>query len=147
MTRQNVFVLGGAQTDFGVNYDREGKEMFDLFRDAVEGALTEKRVEPGEIETAHVGNFVGELFAGQGQLGGFVGHIHPDLAGVPASRHEAACASGSIALLAAGAEIEAGRYDVALVVGIELMRNGPGQPAAEYLGAAAWAGKEALGAK
>lgn len=147
MTGRQVFVLGGAQTDFAANYDREGKEMFDLFRDAVEGALAGTQIEPREIETAHVGNFVGELFAGQGQLGGFVGHVHPDLAGVPASRHEAACASGSIALLAAGAEIEAGRYDVALVVGIELMRNVPGQRAAEFLGTAAWAGKEALGAK
>ncbi len=121
--------------------------MFDLFSDAVEGALAATKIEPHEVETAHVGNFVGELFAGQGQLGGFFGHVHPDLAGVPASRHEAACASGSIALLAAGAEIEAGRYDLALVVGIELMRNVPGQRAAEYLGAAAWAGKEAQGAK
>ncbi|HNS85828.1 MAG TPA: hypothetical protein PKH09_02925 [Parvularculaceae bacterium] len=138
-----IFVLGGAQTDFTANYGRDGKEMFDLFRDAVEGAIDATVVAPGEIETAHVGNFVGELFAGQGQLGGFVGHVHPDLAGVPASRHEAAWASGGIALLAAGAEIEAGRYDVALVVGIELMRNVPGQQAAEFLGSAAWAGKEA----
>lgn len=146
MANPAIFVLGGAQTDFSANYGRDGKEMFALFRDAVEGAIDATVVAPGEIETAHVGNFVGELFAGQGQLGGFVGHVHPDLAGVPASRHEAACASGGIALLAAGAEIEAGRYDVALVVGIELMRNVPGQQAAEFLGSAAWAGKEAQGA-
>ena len=36
----------------------------------------------------------------------------PALRGVPAMRHEAACASGGLALLAATAEIEAGRYDV-----------------------------------
>ena len=77
----------------------------------------------------------------------FFGHVHPHLAGVPASRHEAACASGSIAILAAAAEIEAERYGLALVLGIELMRNVPGQRAAEYLGAAAWAGREAQEAR
>jgi acetyl-CoA C-acetyltransferase len=73
--------------------------------------------------------------------------VHPDIAGIPTSRHEAACASGSIAILAASAEIEAGRYGLALVLGIELMRNVPGQRAAEYLGSAAWAGQEAQDAR
>lgn len=142
-----VFVLGGAQSDFARNFDREGGGLFELFREVTEGAFAATGIEPKEVQTAHVGNFAGELFAGQGQLGGFLGHVHPDLAGVPAARHEAACASGSIALLAAGADIEAGRYGLALVIGIELMRNVPGQRAAEYLGSAAWAGREAQGAR
>ena len=54
-------------------------------------------------------------------------------------RHEAACASGSVAVLAAMAELEAGRYDCALVVGVEQMRNvDRRETAAEHLGAAAW---------
>ena len=57
-------------------------------------------------------------------------------------RHEAACASGSVALLAAAAEIEAGRYDLACVVGVEMMRNVSGREAADYLGTACWAGHE-----
>lgn len=140
---KDVYVLGGAQTDFGRNIKREGGGMFELFRDVTEAAFVATNIDPKQVDTAHVGNFVGELFAGQGQLGGFFGHVYPDLAGLPTSRHEAACASGSIAILAASAEIEAGRYGLALVVGIELMRNVPGQRAAEYLGAAAWAGQEA----
>ena len=143
----DVFFLGGAQTDFARNLEREGGGMFELFRDVAEAAFTATGIEPREVETAHVGNFVGELFAGQGQLGGFFGHVHPDMAGIPTSRHEAACASGSIAILAASAEIEAGRYGLALVLGIELMRNVPGQRAAEYLGSAAWAGQEAQEAR
>ncbi len=143
----DIFILGGAQTDFARNVDREGGGLFELFRDVTEAAFAATGIEPAEVETAHVGNFVAELFGGQGQLGGFLGHVHPDLAGVPASRHEAACASGSIAILAAAAEIEAGRYDMALVIGLELMRNVPGQRAAEYLGAAAWAGREAQEAR
>jgi acetyl-CoA C-acetyltransferase len=121
-----VFILGSAQSDFARNIDREGGGMFELFRDIAEAAFAATRIEPKAVETAHVGNFVGELFAGQGQLGDFFGHVHPDLAGVLASRHEAACASGSIATLAASAKIEAGRYGLALVLGIELMRNVPG---------------------
>ncbi|OYX93367.1 MAG: acetyl-CoA acetyltransferase, partial [Caulobacter sp. 35-67-4] len=84
----------------------------------------------------------GELFAGQGLLGGLFGQVHPAFDGLPTARHEAACASGSVAILAATAEIEAGRYGLACVVGIELMRNVPGQKAAENLGSAAWAGHE-----
>lgn len=147
MTSNEVFILGGAQTDFSANYDREGKGIYDLFREVAEDAFAATGIEPKEVETAHVGNFVGELFAGQGQLGGFLGHVHPDLSGVPASRHEAACASGSIAILAASAEIEAERYGLALVIGLELMRNVPGQTAAEHLGAAAWTGREATEAR
>src|SRR5690606_25571549 len=144
---REVYILGGAQTDFARNIEREGGGMFELFRDVAEAAFTVTQIEPKEVEVAHVGNFVGELFAGQGQLGGFFGHVHPDLAGIPASRHEAGCASGSTAILAAAAEIEAERYGLALVLGIELMRNVPGQRAAEYLGAAAWAGREAQEAR
>ena len=142
-----VFILGGAQTDFARNIAREGGDIFSLFKEVTEDAFAATQIEPKEVDTAHVGNFVAELFAGQGQLGGFFGHVHPDLDGVPASRHEAACASGSIALLAASAEIEAGRYHCALVLGIELMRNVPGQRAAEYLGSAAWAGREGTEAR
>ena len=95
----------------------------------------------------HVGNFVAELFTGQGMLGGYFGHVHPDFSGMPSSRHEGACASGSLAILAAMADIESGRYETACVVGVELMRNVPGSIAAKNLGAAAWVGREALGAK
>jgi acetyl-CoA C-acetyltransferase len=45
------------------------------------------------------------------------------------------------------ADLESRRYEMACVAGIELMRNVPGEVAAEYLGAAAWVGREALGAK
>lgn len=45
-------------------------------------------------------------------------------------------------MLAAGAELEAGRYDLALVVGAELERTVPGDQAAKHLGAAAWVDHE-----
>lgn len=137
-----VYILGGWQSDFAANWARQGMEMADGFAQAVGEGLAATGLEPEDVETGHVGNFVGDLFAGQGLLGGFFGQVHPKFDGLPTSRHEAACASGSVAILAATAEIDAGRYDLACVVGIEQMRNVSGQTAAENLGAAAWAGHE-----
>lgn len=137
-----TYILGGWQSDFSRNWAREGLEIGDGFAEAVNGGLAATGLEPSDIDVGHVGNFVGDLFAGQGQLGGFFAMTHPDFDGMPTSRHEAACASGSLAIMAAAADIEAGRYGTAAVLGIELMRNVPGKIAAEHLGTAAWAGHE-----
>ncbi len=138
-----IYVLGGSQTDFARNWVREDLEMFDLFAEALTGALSDAAIEPGDIEVGHIGNFVGDLFAGQGLLGGFFGQLYPELMSLPTSRHEAACASGSMAMLAAMRDIESGHYETACVLGLELMRNVNGRTAAEHLGAAAWHGHEA----
>ncbi len=138
-----VYVLGGYQTDFARNFKREGLEIFDVLQETAEGALAAIDVAPEEIDTAHVGNFTAELFCRQGHLGGLLAAVHPDFAGLPCGRHEAACASGSIAILAASAELEAGRYGMALVLGVEQMRNVPGDVAADYIGGPAmWNGHE-----
>ncbi|MBM69627.1 MAG: acetyl-CoA acetyltransferase [Haliea sp.] len=139
----HVYILGGTQTDFSRNWAREGLEIYDMFAEALDGAIADAGIEPAQIEVGHVGNFVGELFTGQGLINGFFGQLHPELAAIPTSRHEAACASGSIAMLSAMRDIEAGHYDIACVLGLEFMRNVNGKTGAEYLGAAAWQGHEA----
>lgn len=144
---QPVFILGGYQTDFARNWAKEGGGIFPGLTESVEGALEDARITPNEIDRFEVGNFVAELFTGQGHLGGMVASIHPDLAGKPGSRHEAACASGSMAMLAAMSSISAGWSDVVLVSGVEQMRNVDSITAAEHLGAALWVGEEALGAE
>jgi acetyl-CoA C-acetyltransferase len=106
-----VFVLGGYQTDFARNYTREGKDIADLVRDTALGALAATGVAPAEVEVGHVGNFAAELFVGQGHLGGLLVEADRAFRGLPTSRHEAACASGSVAMLAAMADLQAGRYD------------------------------------
>ena len=137
-----VYLLGGWQSDFSTNWARQGMDLADAFSEVVGQGLEAAALDASEVDTGHVGNFVGDLFAGQGLLGGFFGLVHPDFDGLPTARHEAACASGSVAILAATAEIEAGRYDLACVVGMEQMRNVSGLQAAQNLGAAAWAGHE-----
>ena len=139
----DIYILGGSQTDFARNWAREGKDIYAMFEEALQEAVDNAAIEPAQIEVGHVGNFVGELFAGQGLLGGFFGQVYPELAELPTSRHEAACASGSIAIMSAMRDIEAGHYDVACVLGLELMRNVDGKTGAEYLGSAAWQGREA----
>ena len=141
---ERVYILGGYQTDFSQNWARNGVELFDAFGSTVQAAFDAVALDPEAVEVAHVGNFAAELFCRQGHLGGFFAALHPAFSGLPASRHEAACASGSIAALSAAAEIEAGRYGLAAVIGIEQMRNVPGQQAAEYIGGPAmWSGHEA----
>ncbi|MFI7443126.1 acetyl-CoA acetyltransferase [Nonomuraea indica] len=137
-----IRVLGGYQTDFA----RSGVGLFDLLHESCLGALAAAGVPAEDVQVAHVGNLAGELFAGQAHLGGMVAAVHPAWAMLPTSRHEAACASGSMAVLAAMADLEAGRYDVALVVGVEVMRNVGAKEAARNLGCAAWAGREATSA-
>lgn len=139
-----IYILGGTQTDFARNWHREELDIYQMFKQTLDSALSSTGLEPEQIEVGHVGNFVGELFTGQGQLGGFFAEAHPELSSIPTSRHEAACASGSIAVLAAMRDIEAGHYQLACVLGLEYMRNVDGKTGAEHLGAAAWLGKEAI---
>jgi len=145
MSQPPVFVLGGAQTDFARNWSKENKHIVAMMREAALGALEAAAIEPREVQTAHVGNFAAELYAHQGHLGAFVLEVDPALSGIPTARHEAACASGSIAMLAASAEIEAGRYDLALVVGVEQMKTVDPATGGDYLGTAAWYEREAQG--
>jgi acetyl-CoA C-acetyltransferase len=145
MQSMTTFILGGYQTNFARHTTRDGKGLLDLLREATEGALDSCGVDASEIETAHVGNFASELFLQQGHLGAVLLEAVPSLGMIPTARHEAACASGSIAILSAMASLEAGIYDVALVVGVEVMRNLPGFDAQSLLGAAALVPQETEG--
>jgi len=106
----SVWIAGSYQSDFARNFAREGLEISDMVAEALQGTLRSAGLEPEDVESIHVGNAFGQLFTGQGQLGAMPATVEPRLWGKPAARHEAACASGSVAVLAANAEIEAGRY-------------------------------------
>jgi acetyl-CoA C-acetyltransferase len=139
-----IFILGGHQTDFARVWSREGLDISDMLRDAVDGTLAAARLEPEDIDAVHVGNAFGELYRGQGHLAAMVAQVQPRLHGKPAMRHEAACASSSLAILAATAELEAGRYDCILVAGVEEEKNLPGDQASRVQNAASWQGREGL---
>jgi acetyl-CoA C-acetyltransferase len=140
-----VFILGGYQTDFSRNWTKENKHISAMFNEVVGGALEATRIPPEDVQVGHVGNFAAELYAMQGHLGAFLVETHPAFSGLPTARHEAACASGSIAILAASAEIEAGRYDLSMVVGLEQMKTVDSGRGGDFLGTAAWYEREAAG--
>jgi acetyl-CoA C-acetyltransferase len=73
--------------------------------------------------------------------------VVPELWGIPAMRHEGACASSSLAVLTAMAEIEAGRYDCVLVLGAEEFKNLPGDQASQNQNSAAWRDREDIHCK
>jgi acetyl-CoA C-acetyltransferase len=147
MTGSNVWILGGYQSDFARNLHREGIDFAGLTAEVVKSTLEAAKIDAEYIGVVHVGNAFGELFAGQGHLGAMPATVIDGLWDTPSSRHEAACASGSIATLAAIADLRSGAYETALVVGVELEKTVPGDTAAQHLGAAAWIGHEGGDAK
>jgi acetyl-CoA C-acetyltransferase len=144
-TQQPVSIIGGYQSDFARNFTKESLEISDLVKETTTGTLTAAGISTSQVEVVHVANAMGEFYVKQGHLGSMVASVVPDLSGVPATRHEAACASGSVAVMAAMADLESGRYDVALVLGAEIERNVPGTVGAGYLASAAWVGHEGEG--
>lgn len=143
----NVWILGGYQSDFARNLSREGHDFADLTAEVVDATLAAARLDASDIGVVHVANAFGEMFARQGHLGAMPATVNDGLWDTPASSHEAACASGSVATLAAIADLRSGAYRTALVVGVELEKTVPGDTAAEHLGAAAWTDHEGGDAK
>jgi acetyl-CoA C-acetyltransferase len=144
-TQQPVWIIGGYQSDFARNFTKESLEISDLVKETATGTLAHAGICAGQVEVIHVGNAMGEFYVKQGHLGSMVASVVPELAGVASTRHEAACASGGVAVMAAMADLESGRYDVALVLGVEIERNVSGAVGAGYLASAAWVGHEGQG--
>ena len=143
----DVWVLGGYQSDFARNLEREGRDFADLTGEIVHRTLEACSLAATDIDTVHVANAFGELFARQGHLGAMPATVDDGLWDTPATRHEAACASGSVATLAALSDLRSGNYRTALVVGVELEKTVPGNAATGILGTAAWTGHEGSDAK
>jgi len=139
-----IHLIGGYQTDFARVWSREGLDYTDMMREAIDGALESCRLDADDIDAVHVGNAFGELYRGQGHLAAMVAQVKPEFYGKPAMRHEAACASSSLGILAATAELEAGRYDCLLVLGVEEEKNLPGDQASQVQNAASWQGHEGI---
>ncbi|HTX37081.1 MAG TPA: thiolase domain-containing protein [Bryobacteraceae bacterium] len=114
-----VAVVGLGKTPFGAFPDRDLKS---LAVEAGQKALHSAQVTPQAIEAFFLGNFAGPSFVGQNHLAPYVSTAL-GIRGVPATRFEAACASGGSALFHAWAEVAAGIYDVVMVAGVEKMTS------------------------
>ena len=148
-----VYVLGGAQTDFERNWTKEGKNMIALLKEVVADGFAESGLTFDDVSALNrenkiccfVGNFIAEHYVDQGHLGALLTEVNPAFYGVPCARYEAACASSSVALDAAITKIQAGEYDVAVVVGWELMKTVNSKVCGDILGRAAYYEKEGKG--
>lgn len=148
-----VYILGGAQTDFERNWKKEGKGMVAILKEVMADGLAHAGLSFDDVKVLNgdnrvacfVGNFIAEKYVDQGHLGAFLTEVDPVFYGVPSARYEAACASSSVAIDAAATKIRADEYDVAIVVGWELMKTVDSKLGGDFLGRAAYYEKEGKG--
>ncbi len=151
--KSRAYILGGAQTDFERNWTKEGKNVIAILKEAISDGFEEAGITFDEVKQLNkdnkvalfVGNFIAEQYINQGHLGGLLTEVNPAFYGVPSARYEAACASGSAALDAAITKVQNGDYDVAIVVGWELMKTVDSKVGGDILGRATYYEKEGQG--
>ena len=111
----DVVVMGCGLHPFGRWPDKSTSEMG---RVAIEQALSDANVSFKDIQVAYTGRVYSGMGAGLSVVNE-MGHL-----GIPVINIEMACASSTTAFIQARHVIEAGIYDVALVVGFEKMQRG-----------------------
>lgn len=149
----DVSILGGAQTDFARNWSRDGQGIVEILQQVVPAALADAGVDDAELrrlrDAGRVGvfaaNFNGQQYCRQGHTGALLSEVSAAFEGMPGARYEAACASGAVAIDAAGTKIRAGDLDLAVVVGVEVMRTVPPETINDYLATCSLYAEEAEG--
>ncbi len=133
MPLRETNIVSGAQTKFG---KLEGLTLREIFAEAVDKATIGAGVPKEDIQAAFIGSFIPEMLVHQGHTAPLLAD-YAGLRGLPATRHEAACASGATALRAGIMAIESGLYDTVLVAAAEKMTSVSTNRATEALAAAA----------
>ncbi|MEA3255555.1 MAG: thiolase domain-containing protein [Candidatus Altiarchaeota archaeon] len=121
MNGKRVAIVGVGMTKFGELWDSSYR---DLITEAGVKAILDAGIEGDDIQEIYVGSMSPGLFAGQEHIGALVAD-YAGLAGVPATRVEAACASGGLALRQAFLSIKSGRNDIVVAGGVEKMTDIP----------------------
>ncbi len=112
---RRVAVIGTGHSKFCFN---SPKTSVELLAEVAMDAIHEANLAPRDIQAINVGNVLGDFEEGQGMVQSFLAN---DIGcfGVPASRFEGACASGSMAVRDAVMWVASGYYDIMLVGGVE----------------------------
>jgi acetyl-CoA C-acetyltransferase len=127
-----VAVVAAGKTPFGAFADRDLRSL------AVEAGvkcLKNGHVTPSQVEAFYLGNFAGPSFTGQNHLAPYISTAL-GIGDVPATRFEAACASGGSAFFHAFSAVASGLYDCVLVAGVEKMTSQPTARVTEILAGA-----------
>jgi len=114
---RDVAIIGVGITKFGELWE---KSLRDIFVESALQAIDNCGVK--KIDAMYIGNFSGGLFVGQEHLGSLLAD-YLGCVSVPATRVEAACASGALALKQAFLEVASGFSDIILVSGVEKMTD------------------------
>jgi acetyl-CoA C-acetyltransferase len=115
-------LIGWSHTVFG---KLDAPDVETLMGEVALAALADADVAPKDVDAIFVGVY-NNGFSKQSFDAALVGSACPELAYVPATRMENACATGSAALYAACDFVESGRGRVALVIGAEKMTRASG---------------------
>jgi acetyl-CoA C-acetyltransferase len=121
MSWNKVAVVGAGLIKFGELFDQSYEQMASGAFDAAVAAV-DKGFEPHQVEAAFVATQRGSLW-GQEGIGGNTVPTAIGLAGIPCTRIENACPSGSDAVRVGAMAVASGVHDVVLVIGVEKMRD------------------------
>ncbi len=118
---RDVAIIGVGCTRFGEMWDRSFR---DIVVEAGARAIEDAKLTGEEIEAMYVGNMSAGQFIQQEHLGSLIA----DFVGlatmhIPATRVEAACASGGLALRTAIMAVASGYHDVVVAAGVEKMTD------------------------
>ena len=121
MSWNRVAVVGAGLIKFGELFDQSYEQMAaGAFAAAVDSV--DHGFEPSQVEAAFVATQRGTLW-GQEGIGGNTVPSAIGLAGIPCTRIENACPSGSDAFRVGAMAVASGVHDVVLVIGVEKMRD------------------------
>ena len=131
-----VYVIGAGRTDFKRNFKKEGKTIRDIVVETARETLKDAQITARDVQAGVVGNFAAGLFTRQLHLGSLLVDADEGLKRIPTFHTEAACASGSVAVVAGIHQILSGLHDVVLVVGAEQQKTMSPAEGADVLAAA-----------
>jgi acetyl-CoA C-acetyltransferase len=121
VTWNKVAVVGAGLIKMGELFDQSYEQMAaGAFEAAV--ASVDKGFEPLQVEAAFVATQRGTLWGQEGIAGNTI-PTAIGLNGIPCSRIENACPSGSDAFRVGAMAVASGVHDVVLVIGVEKMRD------------------------
>jgi len=124
-----VAVIGAAYTKFDEHWE---KSLRDLSTEAGTKAIADAGIEGRDIKALFIGNMSAGKFIGQEHLAPLTAE-NAGLLPIPATRVEAACASGALAFLHAYLAIKSGMYDIVVAAGAEKMTDIKGNDAISTL--------------
>lgn len=129
---RQVAIVGVGMSKFGEEWTRGYRDML---IEAGGRALADCNLHGEEIDALYVGTMAPGSLVGQEHIGALVADFM-GLNPIPATRVEAACASGGVALRTGYLAVASGAHDCVVVGGVEKMTDTPGNEVASALGGA-----------